>query len=400
MYQPSKIEEIVERLALTEESEHFIVHYELRNPVLGRGLGPHGVRDRSLIDTYVRYLEKLYQTMTSKPWNREPPIVGEDGKTHVYVFNSAYPFTTYDLDNVPCIVLPSRNNEPTIEGELNRAASEAVHEATHVFNFTQRPLYDKFNATRWEWYDEGMAVLMEMRVTHGNPDHHRLLMDWIDNPEMSLDHPEGKYLAGMFMSYVAERLGDEFVNDVWLKSLPDEEPLEALERLTPDGHKFFSSDSAVSDIFASGYSIDPYFLWDHAVELFTRFGERAVAESLRLPDADGVEIKDHLDHLSCRYYRFFLGNGSADFTVNVNVGGAAPFLKAEAAVVTNQKSRIMLDPDRPGKNGIISFNMSSLKASDVDHIVLVVSNCGTNRPVNGKLVDHDGCEFSVTVRAN
>jgi len=400
MYLPINIDEIVGRLALTEGSDHFIVHYELRNPTSGRGLGPHGVRDRSLIDTYVCYLERLYQTMTSSPWNRDPPIVGKDGKTHVYVFNSGYPLTTYDLDNVPCIVLPSRNNEPTVKGELNRAASEAVHEATHVFNFTKRPLYDKFNATRWEWYDEGLAVLMEMRVAKGNPDHQRLLMDWIDNPEMSLDHPAGKYLAGMFMYYVASKLGEEFVNDVWLNSYPDEEPLEALERLTPEGQKFFCSDLTVSDIFSSGYAIDPYFLKDHAVELFTRFGDRAVAESLWLPDADGVKIKDHLDHLSCRYYRIFLRDSSADFTVNVDVGDAARFLKAEAAVVTNNKSRIMLDPVRPGNNGTISFNMSSLEISDIDHIVLVVSNCGTNRPVNGKLVDHDGCEFSVTVKAN
>lgn len=400
MYLPENIGAIIRRLARTEKTDHFVIHYELRNPTPGRGLGPHGIRDRSLIDTYARSLESLYNTMTSAPWNRDPPKVGEDGKTHVYIFNSGYPFTTYDLNKVPYIVLPSRNNEPTIAGELNRAASEAVHEATHVFNYTQRPLHDKFSATRWEWFDEGLAVLMEMRVAKGNPDYRRFLLDWIDSPEMSVDHPDGKYQAGMFIRFVADRLGDAFVNEVWMNSNPDEEPLDALERLAPEGQKFFSADLDVCDIFVHGYSLVPYFLWEHDAEIFDRFGERAVSESFLLPDADGTEIKDHLDHLSCRYYRFFLTNGTVDFTVDVNVGDSSTHLKAVAAVIANDKTRQMLEPVRPGKNGTISFVLKSSEETEIDHVVLVVSNCGTNRPLNGNLVDHDGCEFRVVVRAN
>src|SRR5262249_25557587 len=138
-----------------------------------------------------------------------------------------YPFMTCDHKKVPYIVLTSRNSEPTVQAELNRAASEAVHEATHLFNFSKRPLYDKFNATRWEWFDEGLAVLMEMLVTENNPDHYRLLVDWIDSPEMPLDHPDGIYHVGMFMHYLGNLpgLGYEFVNDIWLNSRSDEEPL-------------------------------------------------------------------------------------------------------------------------------------------------------------------------------
>ena len=390
MYLP---EEIKERLTSVMESDHFIVHYAMRNPELGRGLGAHGVRDESIIKTYVESLEKLYQTMISPPWNREPPIVGPDGKTHVYVYNSSYPFMTCDLKKVPYIVLTSRNSEPTVEAELNRAASEAVHEATHLFNFSKRPLYKKFDATRWEWFDEGLAVLMEMLVT-GNPDHFRLLVDWIDSPEMSLDHPDGIYHVGMFMHYLGNLVGYEFVNDIWLNSKPDEEPLDALERLTPKDQ----TDLAVAELFI-GYSFDPYFLKDHAYELFMRFGERAVAESLRLPDANGAEITDHLNHLSCRYYRFFLKDGASDLKITLQVKGASP-LKAVAAVVTTDKRRLTLEPLHVDGNGTMSLLLSDVEVAEADHIVLVVSNFGTNRPFNGTPVDHDGQEFKILIQEN
>src|SRR5688500_1664890 len=100
---PTDIDEIAKRLVQVSPSDHFLIHYQLRNPTTGKGLGPHGVRDKALIDTYEEALERLYATMTSAPWSRDPPVVGPDGKTHVYVFNSDDPFTTYDLNNVPYI---------------------------------------------------------------------------------------------------------------------------------------------------------------------------------------------------------------------------------------------------------------------------------------------------------
>ncbi len=390
MYLPNEIKN-----RLTEkDSEHFIVHYAMRNPESGRGLGAHGVRDESIIQTYIEYLEKLYKKMISPPWNRERPIVGPDGKTHVYVYNSSYPFMTCDHKKVPYIVLTSRNSEPTVEAELNRAASEAVHEATHLFNFSKRPLYKKFNATRWEWFDEGLAVLMEMLVTE-NTDHYRLLVDWIDSPEMPLDHPDGIYHVGMFMHYLGGRLGYEFVNDVWLKSDDDEEPLDALHRLTPKDQE---ADLAVAEIFI-GYSFDPYFLRDHAYDLFMRFGERAVAETLKLADANVAEITDHLNHLSCRYYRIFPRDGASDLKITLQVKDASP-LTAVAAVVATDKRQLTLEPLRVNGEGTMSLLLSDLEIAEVDHIVLVVSNFGTNRPFNGTPVDHDGQEFKILIQEN
>lgn len=404
---PVNISQIKKSLKLTLPSEHFVVHYGLRNPREGRGLGSHGVRDRVLILTYLHALENLYAAITAKPWEREPPVTGGDKKTHVYVFNSGGPFTAYDSRKIPYIVLPSRSNEPTTQAELHRAASEAVHEATHLFNYSQRPFHDKFHTKAWEWFDEGLAVLMEMLVGAGNPDYFRFLMDWIDSPEMPLDHPAGKYQAGMFVRYLSKRLGLKFVNDVWVKSAPEEKPLEALERLMPDGQRFLSADSAVRDIFASGYCIDPYFLWEHASvslapDVFVRYGERAVTESLTLPASNGQTINDELDHLACRYYRFYL-KGGTHFEVKLTVNDACAVtpLKAEVAVVTTDMRRTHIEALCPAEavdveEGCLSCVVGSLDSDEIDHIVLIVSNCGTGATLNGNGGGDDGKRFRIT----
>src|SRR5436309_2260613 len=168
------------------ESEHFVVHFGLRNPRSGRGLGPGGVGDPVLVRTYLSALERLYRTLKSPPWNREEPVTDASGKTCVYVCDLAQigftdPVTVLDRDGVPYIGLPCRSREPLTDAVFRRAAAEAVHEATHVFNAQQRP-FDAFESQWWAWLDEAIATYMESRVLPGNQDYFRFLPDWIDHP--------------------------------------------------------------------------------------------------------------------------------------------------------------------------------------------------------------------------
>lgn len=331
--------------------------------------------------------------MTAEPWGREPPAVGEAGKTHVYVFDSS-PLTSYDLRKVPYIVLPSRSSEPTSHAELSRAGAEAIHVATHLFNYRERPFHDVRSAP-WEWFDEGMAVLMEMLVAPGNADYFRSLIDWSDNPQIPINDPDGKYQAGMFIRYLSKRLGLEFINDVWTKSDPEEGPLEALQRLMPGGEKLVSADPEVRDLFASGYCIDPYFIRENtsvslASDVYIRFGERAVSESLELPSDNGRSIGGTLDHLACRYYRFYLRSGVTRLTVAVGCedGCDVSPLKAEVAVVTKDRRRPLVAPlrasagPRPGGGGKLTCVLEGLDPKSTDHVVLVLSNCGVRSSLN------------------
>jgi hypothetical protein len=392
------------------ESDHFIIHFALRNPLKGKGMGSLGVRDRVIILTYAEALEALYRTMTSAPWQREPPVADRTGKTHVYVLDNS-PFTAHDRNEIPYIGLSCRSNEPTTQAELHRAAAEAVHEGTHLFNYRERPMHDP-NSDVWEWFDEGLAVLMEMLVASGNPDYFRFLMDWIDVPEMSLDDPEGHYQAGMFIRYLGKKMGLEFVNKVWMQSEIQESPLEAIKRMMPSSQKFISADPNDRDLFASGYCIDPYFVWDYASssvapDVFLRYGERAISESKLLSADSPEEITGELNHLACRYYRFFLKGDvtrvQLDFKV-ADPNNTTPF-KAEVAVVTKDKRRIAgryLYPveSETGVASHLSTVLDGFDLDDIDHLVLVVSNCGTRtlRQAMGKDND-DQKQFVITALA-
>src|SRR5688572_24388298 len=167
-----------------------------------------------------------------------------------------------------------------------------------------------------------MALFMETIVVAGNPDYFRFILNWIDMPELSLDDPRAKYQAGMFIRYLAKRIGPQFINDVWMDSEKYEPPLEALERILEkyeSDRKLISSTE--SDVFASGYCMEPYFLWDHerkapAPDIYIGCGERAVCESTvlrpQVPTDAGVssptifESHGTLNHLACNYYRYYL----------------------------------------------------------------------------------------------
>jgi hypothetical protein len=391
------------------ETNHFIFHFGLRNPLNGRGLGVHGIRHKVVILSYVEALENLYLMMTMPPWQRRPPVTDSSGKTHVYVLDSS-PFTYYDQNKVPFIVLSCRSNEPTTQAELHRAAAEAVHEGTHLFNYTERPMNDP-NSEAWQWFDEGLAVLMEMLVVSGNPDYFRFLMDWIDIPEMSLDDADGHYQAGMFIRYLSKKMGLEFVNDVWTKSKIKESPLEVLERLMPEKKKFVSADPDEQDVFASGYCIEPYFIWDQASgyvapDVFLRYGERAITESMLLRAGTQVSIGGQLNHLACRYYRFFLRHDIARVQIDLSVGDlhdTTPF-KAEVAAVGKDRQRLRDLPLRSvnGQMGAASqlSVVLDVEPDDIDHLVLVVTNCGTRGSQGSRFKNHDDKkDFTITASA-
>lgn len=404
------IRKIMAELPLTLESPHFIFHFGLRNPLNGTGMGVNGVRTKLVVVTYVEALEGLHQVMTSSPWLRDLPPTGPEGKTHIYLLDDS-PFTAYDRDYIPYIVLSCRSNEPTTQAELHRAAAEAVHEGTHLFNYKKRPMHD-LNSEAWVWLDEGLAMLMEMLVAPGNPDYFRFLTNWIDMPEMSLDDPDAHYASGMFVRYLSKKMGCEFVNDVWMKSKPQETPLETLERLMPEGQRFISANPDDDDLFASGYCIDPYFIWDHghpgvAPDVFLRYGERAISESCFLKAQANSEIQGFLDHLACRYYRFFLRSDVRSLEIVFDPLESAcetPF-KAEIVAITKERERekrFLLRGPEDGNDASqkLSVSLNNLDPDVLDHLVLVVSNCGMRSQLQGLRLHDDKKEYRIVASAN
>src|SRR5258708_7719901 len=66
------------------------------------------------------------------------------------------------------------------------------------------------------------------------------------------------------------------------------------------------------------------------------------------------------------------------------------------------RRRIMLQPlcPRAGEPNKLVCRLEDLESSEIEHVVLVVSNCGTNLSLNGDPGDHDGRKFSIEARGH
>jgi hypothetical protein len=374
------------------ESEHFRIKYSLRNPWEGRGRGAGGVSGTGqLIEAYKEGLEMLYSKLTSPPLSR--PELDQIIEVYILDVTSIFPimsapFTSVDQDGVPFIVLPCRTSAPTCETERQWALATAVHEATHVFNYRKRPLGSPYSA-KWGWFDDALAVFMEMWLITDYRDHFRFLGDWIEKPELSLDAPVANYQAGQFLAYLAKQLGVEFVNRVWMESEERETPFETITRLVPEGKKLVSADPCESDLFTS-YCLDSWFLNDPAgrmynPNLYERYGERSVTQSFilrageRIATDEKTERQDALDHLACRYYRFYLNDGIRQVSVELHIPDDAEHspLKAELAAVSRENQLKQVIPLRPSpiNKNILAAHVNQFDPDKYDHFILVIINC-------------------------
>jgi hypothetical protein len=319
------------------------------------------------------------------------------------------PFSSADGDNIPFIGLPCRIHEPTIERAQLKATADAAHEAFHVIAASYRPFRD-VNSTPWHWFNEGTAVFAERLLLQGNDDNLRFAVDWSDRPEEPLDSESSWYQAGIFVHYLANLLGTDFLSKVWTESLPTETPLTAIVRLLPKGVEFASADVAIDDLFASGYAIDSYCSWGQAAtnfchDVFGRYGTRAITEvfEIRLRDEVRQRERDTLNHLAVRYYRFSLGSGCRSLRVRLN--GLQPDetnrLKATLLAVNSGFVRGGSVRLQRVAEGCLEGTLTVDSEPDLDHVVLVVANCGTRSSVNSPHSPHDDSQaYSIEADAN
>jgi hypothetical protein len=402
----------IEALKDIKQSAHFKVHYNYRNPKSRIGAGTGGVRSRALVSCYIDALERLYATITSPPFSR--PALPDEKLTEVYVFESSdltqfegQPFTDLDEDLRPYIGLPCRTDQPTVHAEHQYAATSAVHEATHVFNHALRPMHE---SETWRWFDEATAVFMEPWVFAGNHDHLRFAMNWSDLPEVPLDHPRHCYAAGIFAAYLAKSQKPDFLTKIWTHPVKKATALDAVADCLRQRGKQFSSDNPVDvDVVFSHYCVDSYFLWDTSSlgflpDLYARYGERAISESFRVePGKSSKPGAYRLDHLACRYFLLDLRDDVQEIVIKVRIPSpdGRSYLKPSLVSVRADLSRgENWKFSHEFKSGFLEFSAltGALVPSEVDHLVLVVSNCGYRSPsIVGSTVDN--IQFDIEINA-
>jgi hypothetical protein len=359
-----------------------------------------------LLDAYEDVLERAYIGLLSAPHHRSKPRTLPDGKTPVYVFDVDRwwphygPFMTEEdvLTSgifVPILALPNRSTEPLRTAERRRVLASAVHELTHVFNATERPLRlatgSNSQALPWLWYNEGLAIFMESQILPWNCDGLRYALNWVDESHVPLDIKPAWYQAGLFVRYLARRTQNlGFPSQVWMEARPDESPFEAITRLIPGGNTLaVSAIPGQADVFASGFCLDSYFeLLQGASgaesEVARRFGQRAVTYSFRLSlqELDSTDFCDDsdpqrfsLDHLSCRYYRFFPEALLKRIRIEIWMENDVRLKAHVAEVRRNVPIRgIAIPLERQGTK--LVGEVGPIAPADVEHLVLLVVNCG------------------------
>jgi hypothetical protein len=109
---------------------------------------------------------------------------------------------------------------------------------------------------------------------------------------------------------------------------------------------------------------------------------------------DTRTIADKISHLACKYYCLRLKPAAKQSQVQVSLSHAisAP-LKVEAAFVKSNGDRLFVEQlwERVGETTETTrlFTEFSVSASDADHVILVVSNCGTRSSLKTDQHDDD-----------
>ncbi|MCI0664034.1 MAG: DUF6055 domain-containing protein, partial [Acidobacteria bacterium] len=279
---------------------------------------------------------------------------------------------------------------------------------THVFNFRERPYlpshpewwtwFDEQRARLWACFDEGLALYLETKVYPRNLDHFRFLKDWVTSPDISLDDQVAYYHFWVFIHFLSQKFGEDFVNDVWMQSKPDETPYQTINRLLAERPQFSELVSSSKDRLELllSYSGDAYFLCDQASgcylpQVHKRFSLRAALECLSLRPGQQTTAENQIDHLACQYYQIRPEPAVAKVRVELQTNPLSP-IRGEVAIVTNRL--------RKGDGKILQYTdghdstklVAEVKIPDhqkIDHIILILSNCGVRGATKDPHRPHD-----------
>ncbi|NLF70314.1 MAG: hypothetical protein GX575_14840 [Candidatus Anammoximicrobium sp.] len=376
----------------------FAIRFGARDPLSGRGLGVHGVVGTTLIDCYAEGLDRATRTLRAAGWEApdEPIEVLVCEPSEVVPWYKT-PITLLDKDRRhPFVVLLSQPNEPTWDAALNRATVEAVHEATHAFNFR---CYSWLLEKSWTWLDEATAMFLEQFTFPEIGDRLRYARWWAARPERPLDADDGRYEAGFFMQYLVQRYGVEFLSRLWTQRKKDsrEDPFAGIQRAL-GSPPFSSVDPHVDDVFGAGYCVDAYFTKTILPEVAVRYGGRAVSWSFELksPTTAVLPGGDGLDHLACKYYRIFVTRPVSGLRVTVTeelasgsndgTGALKAFLLQVGPFGQQIGAKLPLEETaspEPEKFRPLTAQWPT-PIADRAEFVLVVANCELDKNANGR----------------
>jgi hypothetical protein len=381
---PTLLESLIARLPdrrLTAGG-NYELHYGLRNPPVGRGLGPMGVESIDLVGVYAEALERVYRRLRDEGWSAPQPR-----PVPVYVLDPVLlhrrnaPFTFTSSGRQSQVVLRSFIPAPTREAITRQAEVEAVHEATHTF--THQYALPRRAKDQWYWLDEATATYYEGELT-GAPEGRVFGHFWAHHPEWSLvkdDRDCGGYFAAWFVRYLSRHAPSGTLRRVWEGALggPDADPLATLDAIRPGGRR---AEDLVWDYFRETASTCRW-----APDLYHLSGERSLTETFSLAPGGAVALRepDELPCLACRYYRVDVPAGVGEIRgVIESVGpGVVEDLRVAFLVDGPNGGQGPEWDARPGAAGVRREGGIRGSADRPWSVLLAVSRAGVDQTLRG-----------------
>ena len=311
------------RIPLPESmtTTHFQLHFE------GDASEPASPVTRQQIGELGSNLERAYTTFTSE-WGFPAPLDDGDGLIDVYV---------NDLDpaKVLGLAFPDTGMNQTsgyihIDDDATELADLAAHELFHVFQYG-------IWAPGEGWLMEATAEWAAFRflgfpTTFKDRDGEEVpLTESLGKPDMSVDcngdacglspYEDGGYSRWHFFEFVQEVLGDDVVEDVFVRA-------KAANDTTISNVTFLAAATA-----AKGKSLSDAFSDWHVANMggdYTAFGLKGISPPTYSSTLTGLQSatvpaqKVAVNHLAARYVSFERGDGTGDeicyaATLNVSV---------------------------------------------------------------------------------
>lgn len=361
------------KLEIPDPQNRFVIRYGPYAPD-GVARGFRGFRDTNLIAAYLEGLTRGFDGLQAIFPTVVPAFPIRVLVYHLpdYELSRSDSATTHATKRGMTILLSNRSHEVSKWSRFDRARSDAVHELCHVFQSTtpDRLPSDDLARSLWAWINESAAVFSANHVFPGGAEGVYFCQDWLDNPDVSLDHVSQQYSSGMFIRWYARKYGVAGVGAIWAESQIMEGPFDVIER---------KDNCKIGDLFRE-YARDGYFLRDPASgcyfpSLYSLWGTREVRETFVLPSDIGSEPSYYIDHLSAHYFRVNLSPGAGMIAVGLSHDGTAPELAAQIAIVRRDLRR---GPSIEFRRDEISGNLvAAIPADtegDADHLVVTVTN--------------------------
>jgi hypothetical protein len=293
------------RILKESRIRHFEIRYLMQSPFSGLGAGPEGVHFKEILSAYAEGLERAWalrhQTFGEPGWG---------GRLQVFILDAIVPYCAVTLAHeapLPEITLRTSSLACDRDAALAAASLDAAHEGCHAFNhlalqrcgLPAQPWLDS-----WTWADEATACFMEPLCYPESVGWLPHLFEWVARPDRPMDlDPSGSSQYLRFLE-LRERVG--FVSNLWKRITPKKNAFEQInascQTEPPAGHLAHFGE----------YSAEAFFVTNPLSAFYSRavaerYAHRAVAHTWELSGASRVKSNGKLDHLSCSYYRFRLG---------------------------------------------------------------------------------------------